>query len=108
MPLIRLRELGGSANVDTSALFFYDILPTEAYFKFEDKIETNDIFFCTVDDEYKNKMPVIFKVLDQKGSFSSELIWRKFLCAPITSLSELPDETVKEIYKVCTDKGGES
>ena len=72
MPLIRLRELNGSENVDTSALYFYDILPTEAYFKWEDKIETGDVFFFVTPDEQGNKMPVIFKVLDQKGSFSSE------------------------------------
>ena len=46
-------------------------------------------------------MPVIFKVLDQKGSFSSELIWRKFMCAPITSLKEVSDEVAQAIQDAC-------
>ena len=104
MPLIRLRELGGSESVDTSALYFYDILPTEAYFKWEDKIETGDIFFFVTPDEQGNKMPVIFKVLDQKGPFSSEPIWRKFLGAPITSLKEVPDEVAQAIQDACKEE----
>lgn len=102
MPLIRLRDLTGQqTKTEVSALYFYDILPTEAYFKWEDEIETGDIFFFVTPDEQGNKMPIIFKVLDQKGSFSSELIWRKFLCAPVTSLSEVPDCVAQQIKKIC-------
>ena len=101
MPLIRLRELSGGTKPDTAALYFYDILPTEAYFKWNDQIETGDIFFFITPDELGNKMPVIFKVLDQRGSFSSELIWRKFLCAPVTSLNEVPEQAAKKIRELC-------
>ena len=101
MPLIRLRELNGSESTDTSALYFYDILPTEAYFKWEDKIETGDVFFFVTPDEQGNNMPVIFKVLDQKGAFSSELIWRKFSCAPITSLHEVDTDIAAAIQEAC-------
>ena len=100
IPLIRMRDLNGSKTSSTS-MFFYDILPTEAFFKWEDKIENGDVFFFAAPDEDGNKMPVIFKVLDQKGSFSSELIWRKCICAPITSLSEVPETVAKIIREVC-------
>ena len=103
MPLIRLRDLNGSENVNSTALYFYDILPTEAYFKWEDEIETGDVFFFVTPDESGNKMPVVFKVLDQRGSFSSELIWRKFMCAPITSLKEVDDATAKAIQDICQE-----
>lgn len=104
MPLIRLRDLSGTADVSTSGLYFYDILPTEAYFKWEDKIENGDVFFFVTPDEQGNKMPVVFKVLDQKGSFSSQLIWRKFMCAPITSLKEVPEEVASTIQKICKEE----
>ena len=92
MPLIRLRAgKGTQAEVQSSGLFFYDILPTEVYVRWEDRIEVGDVIYFVVLDENGNKMPVIFKVLDQKGAFSSQLIWRKMICAPITSLeTEVP------------------
>lgn len=94
MPLIRLRAGNGTqAEVQSSGLFFYDILPVEAYTRWEDKLENADIIYFVALDENGNKMPVVFKILDQKGSFSSQLIWRKFICAPITNLeTEIPDD----------------
>lgn len=43
-------------------------------------------------------MPVVFKILDQKGAFSSQLIWRKFLVAPITSIdTEVPKDLAERL-----------
>jgi hypothetical protein len=89
MPLIRLRAGHGTqAQTQASQIYFYDILPTEVYVRWEDHIEVNDVIYFFALDENKNKMPIAFKILDQKGAFSSQLIWRKMIAAPITSIEE--------------------
>jgi hypothetical protein len=94
MPLIRLRAGNGTqAEVQSSSLYFYDILPIEVYTRWEDHLEPGDVVYFWAGDENGNKMPVVFKILDQKGSFSSQLIWRKFLAAPITNIeTEMPPD----------------
>jgi hypothetical protein len=94
MPLIRLRAGNGTqAEVQSSGLFFYDILPIECYTRWEDRLENGDVIYFWAGDENGNKMPVVFKILDQKGAFSSQLIWRKFQAAPITSIdTEIPSD----------------
>jgi hypothetical protein len=68
-------------------------LPIEVYVRWEDKIEVGDVIYFFVMDENKNKMPIVFKILDQKGAFSSQLIWRKMICAPITNIdTEVPPD----------------
>jgi len=95
MPLIRIRSANApQAQAKSEGLFFYDILPVEVYVRWQDQIENGDILYFTVLDENGNKMPIVFKILDQKGTVSSQLIWRKLLCAPITSLepTEVPPD----------------
>jgi len=95
MPLIRLRDgKGTQAQVQSSTLYFYDILPCEIYVRWQDQIENGDILFFFVLDENGNKMPIVFKILDQKGAVSSQLIWRKLIAAPVTSLepTEVPSD----------------
>jgi hypothetical protein len=94
MPLIRIRAGNGTqAEVQSSNLYFYDILPVEIYTRWEDNIENGDVIYFWAGDENGNKMPVVFKILDQKGAFSSQLIWRKYLAAPITNIeTEVPQD----------------
>jgi len=96
IPLMRIREGDGmSENVSGGGLFFYDILPIEAHFQFKDRVERGDIFFFSIEDEQHNKIPIVLKVIEPLGSFTTQLIWRKFQCAPITGLHEIQDEDVK-------------
>jgi hypothetical protein len=99
MPLIRLRARNGTqAEVQSSGLFFYDILPIECYTRWEDHLENGDVIYFWAGDENGNKMPVVFKILDQKGAFSSQLIWRKFLAAPITNIeTEIPQDLAERL-----------
>jgi hypothetical protein len=94
MPLIRLRAGHGTqAQVQSSGIYFYDILPVEIYIRWEDKIEVGDVLFFTAKDENGDLMPVVFRLLDSKGAFSSQLVWRKFIAAPITNLdTEIPED----------------
>jgi hypothetical protein len=93
LPLLRLRKADGMAEgVGESAVFFYDILPIEAYFQFKDRIEKGDIFYFSILDEARNKIPIIIKIMDSAGAVTTQLIWRKFLCSPITGLHELSEE----------------
>jgi hypothetical protein len=99
MPLIRLRTgKGTQAEVQASGVFFYDILPTEVYVRWADRIEVGDVLYFYATDENGNKMPIVFKVLDQKGAFSSQLIWRKMICAPITNIdTEIPRDLAERL-----------
>jgi hypothetical protein len=99
MPLIRLRAGNGTqAEVQSGGLYFYDILPIEVYARWEDCLEPGDVIYFWAGDENGNKMPVVFKILDQKGAFSSQLIWRKYLCAPITSIdTEIPQDLAERL-----------
>jgi len=94
MPLIRLRAGNGTqAQTQASGLYFYDILPVEVYVRWEDEVEVGDVVYFFVSDERGNKMPVVFQILDQKGAFSSQLVWRKLVCAPVTNLeTEIPED----------------
>jgi hypothetical protein len=99
MPLIRLRAgKGTQAEVQSSGFFYYDILPVECYTRWEDQLENGDVVYFVAGDENGNKMPVVFKILDQKGAFSSQLIWRKFLAASITSIdTEIPQDLAERL-----------
>jgi hypothetical protein len=93
LPLLRLRGAQGMAEgVTRSGTFFYDILPIEAFFSFKDRIERHDVFYFTVADEAQNPMPIVLKVMDSVGGVTTQLVWRKFMCSPITGLQELPED----------------
>jgi hypothetical protein len=93
LPLLRIRGAnGGTESAGESAVFFYDILPVETYFQFKDRIEKGDIFYFTIDDEVHNKIPIVLKVMDSAGAVTTQLIWRKFFCSPVTGLHELTEE----------------
>jgi hypothetical protein len=104
MPLIRLRAGSGTqAEIQSSGLFFYDILPVEIYIRWEDRIENGDILYFYALDENENKMPVVFKILNQTGAFSSQLIWRKMIAAPITNVStEIPNDLKERLLAQIT------
>jgi hypothetical protein len=56
------------------------------------------VIYFWAGDENGNKMPVVFKILDQKGAFSSQLIWRKFLAAPIVNVdTEIPPDLAQRL-----------
>jgi hypothetical protein len=99
MPLIRLRAGNGTqAEVQSSGLYFYDILPIEVYARWGDNLEPGDVIYFWAGDENGNRMPVVFKILDQKGAFSSQLIWRKFIAAPIVNLeTEVPSDLAERL-----------
>jgi hypothetical protein len=100
LPLLRLRAARGTAEeVGESGVFFYDILPIEAYFQFKDRVERGDIFYFTIEDEAHNKIPIVFKIMDSAGAVTTQLIWRKFFCAPVTGLHELPEEVKARVLE---------
>lgn len=90
MPLLRARADGGAAARGTG-LFFYDVLPIRIHVRWEDEVEVGDVLYFHANDERGRRVPVAFKILDQRGSFSSQLVWREMLAAPITDLDrEIP------------------
>jgi len=102
MPLIRLRAgQGTQSQVQATSLFFYDILPVEVYIRWEDQIEVGDVIYFIALDENQRKMPIVFKILDQKGAFSSQLIWRKMLAAPVTNIDqEIPADLAERLLAI--------
>jgi hypothetical protein len=99
MPLIRLRAgKGTQAEIQSTGIYFFDILPVEIYARWEDKIEVGDVLYFYVLDENQNKMPIVFKILDQKGAFSSQIIWRKMIAAPLLNIdTEIPQDLAKRL-----------
>lgn len=96
LPLHRMRA-DAQEGVQSTSLFFYDILPIEAYFPLAQKIEDGDVIYFSIFDEVKNKIPIMFKVLSSTGAVSTHLLRRKYICAPLTSLSEVPEAIAIEI-----------
>lgn len=91
LPLNRFRAAGDDSPESTS-LFFYDILPIEAFFAFRQKMEEGDVIYFFIEDEMGNKIPIIFKILSLVGAVTTHLIRKKYICAPLTSLSEVTTE----------------
>lgn len=94
VPLYRFRKAPANTLADTSVddtgIFFYDIIPFEVYTQWKDKIEKGDFLLFKVVDEVGGPMPVLLRVANALGSFHTELIWRKLLCAPYNG--QAPDE----------------
>lgn len=93
LPLTRSRGAGETAA--STSLFFYDILPIEAYFKWGTHVEIGDVFYFSIQDDAGNKMPIMFRVLDSTGGVSTQLVRRKYICAPLTSLDEVTDPDIR-------------
>lgn len=98
LPLLRFRE-SGTESAGNQSLFFYDVLPIEAYFQFKDRVEKGDYFYFTIDDENGKKIPIVLKVMEPVGTFSSQLLHRKFLCSAVTSLHELPEDVAGRVME---------
>jgi len=98
LPILRFRE-AGSESVANSSLFFYDVLPVEVYFQFKDRVEKDDIFYFTVDDETDKKLPIILKVAELAGAVTTAVIWKKYLCTPVTGLHELEKEVADRVLE---------
>jgi hypothetical protein len=93
MPMMRLR--GGKGQTESAGetgTFFYDILPIEIFFPWETKMEEGDIVFFTVGDEMGNQLPLMFRILVSVGSITTQVVWRKWNAAPLTSLDEVPEQ----------------
>jgi hypothetical protein len=100
LPLIRFRADGRmSETPGNSSLFFYDVLPIEVYFQFKDRVEDGDVFYFTVKGETGKPIPIILRIKNSVGAFTTELIWRKFYAAPITSLTELDESVVGRVME---------
>lgn len=67
-----------------SGTSIYDLLPTKAYFKFEDNVQVDDIiiwkYLLNPDtEEYK---VLVYTVVEHIGSFSNTLLYQEFNIAP--------------------------
>ena len=80
-PINRYRA-DAAEQVEETRTYFFDLLPIEAYFKFSDKVERDDLLFHVIWDENDNAIPVVLRVTESLGRFSTDLVWRKYYCAP--------------------------
>lgn len=81
IPLDRYRA-DASESVEETRTFFFDVLPIEAYTKFEDHVEKRDLLFFNLEDENKNLIPFLLQVTEVFGSFSTSLVYKKLYLAP--------------------------
>ena len=81
IPLDRFRA-DREESVDDTRVFFFDLLPIEAYTKFEDHVEKRDLLFFWLEDESNNKIPFLLQVTEVFGSFNTSLVYKKLYLAP--------------------------
>ena len=76
IPIDRLR--GDNEEVDSSRVFFFDLLPIEVYARFSDKVENKDILFFYYGDDNGNKIPFILQITEKFAKISpSGIEWMK-------------------------------
>ena len=81
IPLDRYRA-DRDESVEDTRVFFFDLLPIEAYTKFSDHVEKRDLLFFYLEDEMHNKIPFLLQVTEVFGSFSTSLVYKKLYLAP--------------------------
>lgn len=89
VPLSRFRydqSNNNDAGVDETNVFFFDILPIDAYVKWSDEIEKGDFIFHNLYDEKNNKIKILFRVAEVLGSFTTDITWRKVFLAPYNGI----------------------
>lgn len=96
IPLNRYRYEGTDYLEDTRT-FFFDVLPIDVYTRLEDTLELRDLLFFWFTDENNNKIPMLLQVTETLGKFSTGLIWKRSLCAPVYGALTQP------LYKILKD-----
>ena len=81
IPLDRFRADSLDYVAETRT-FFFDLLPVEAYTRFADHVEKNDLLFFHLQDELGNNIPFLLQVTEVFGSFSTSLVYKKLYLAP--------------------------
>jgi len=81
IPLDRYRA-DRDESVEDTRVFFFDLLPIEAFAKFSDHVEKRDLLFFYLEDEMRNKIPFLLQVTEVLGSFSTSLVYKKLYLAP--------------------------
>lgn len=98
IPLNRYRY-EGTDHVEDTRTFFFDVLPIEVYTRLEDTLELRDLLFFWLTDENSNKIPMLLQVTETLGRFSTGLIWKRSLCAPVYGALTKPlYKTLKDYY----------
>ena len=82
IPLDRIQGLEESNVITSDRLFFFDLLPIEIFTKWSDKVQKNDFIVHLIKNDIGKKFPIILKISENLGAFSTELLWRKSLCSP--------------------------
>lgn len=81
IPLDRYRA-DFDESVEETRVFFFDLLPIEAFTKFSDHVEKRDLLFFTLEDEMGNNVPFLLQVTEIFGSFGTSLVYKKLYLAP--------------------------
>jgi hypothetical protein len=64
----------------------YDLLPTKAYFKFEDNVEKGDLLILKyiLNPDTSDYKLLVYQIVEHIGSFSNVLIFQEYNVAPFT------------------------
>jgi hypothetical protein len=81
IPIDRVRYSGADDRVENTNPFFFEILPTEIFTKFDDHVKTGDLLVFRFYDEGRNHFHVILKIEETVGSFRQHLVWTKHQCS---------------------------
>ncbi len=83
IPLQRFRYFGSTeGQTEHTGTFFYEVLPIEIWFKFDDKVNEQDYIIHMLHDEEDRNFNIVLKIEDTMGSFANnDLVWKKHLCS---------------------------
>lgn len=92
IPITRMRKDLSTDLIQTSSVFFYDVLPTKCYTKFADLAEKGDLFVHRIymdNDIYY----IVFEITETLGNIQNgQLIFKVQQCAPYTKA--LPQDAI--------------
>lgn len=81
IPLNRYRiDSTTTTAIDKESVYFFDVIPIDAYFQWNDKVEFGDIIVLVIKDGTL-KIPVCFRIGDMVGRLSKNILLKKYKVA---------------------------
>lgn len=86
---------GEPSTVESSGVFFFQVLPIVAYIPFEKDIRSGDFFILPTTDEFGNIAFMVIRVSEVLGKFGGgSITFKKYLTSPMKG--DVPDP-IKEV-----------
>lgn len=81
IPLNRYRLDTIDETIDSESIYLFEVIPIEAYIKWEDEVEKGDLLVLVLKDNAID-IPIVFRVSDQTGRLQKNVLYQKYNIAP--------------------------